>query len=280
MLHNAMEDQAAGLRKMLGKPETQMFVVLSAINPVKKNNVLLNLASAFISHGNSIHLLDTRIDKKGISSRTPQQIDLWDLALKSLALHQGYYEFTQGGRISKLSTKPTALIMQQKTEHLSNVISHLSTESNIWLIDSDLSQDNPFLLSEFSDSHIILLVSNTAQSIKYGYSYLKHISNTLGRRKVSLLVIDSDEEQAQLIHKNIKSAATQFLSTQVNYLGSIPQDEHLGLAAQLGKAIIEAFPSAKASYALKSMVSHLLDSKMTDTVLPRTTQLNHLVLEH
>jgi len=41
MLHSMLEDQAAGLRRMLGKQDTKKFVVLSAIPATHKNNLIL-----------------------------------------------------------------------------------------------------------------------------------------------------------------------------------------------------------------------------------------------
>jgi flagellar biosynthesis protein FlhG len=282
MLHSAIEDQASGLRRLLGKPETQRYVVISAIGHAQKNIFLLNLASSFIHQGSSAHLLDTRMDNNGVSARnfTASKLDLAELAQKNEPLHHGYYEFMQGGRISKLAAKPTSEILQSTRTKLSKVIEDLSSESNIWILDSEFNDDNPLLIPEFTDSHVLLLVTSSAQSIKNGYSYLKKIARQVGRRKVGLLVLNTDEDQALLVYKNMSSAANQFLSIQLQHLGTIPFDEHISMAAQLGKAIIEAFPTSKASNALKSIVSELLETKMRAPVTPPPNQLNHLVLEH
>jgi len=284
MLSNPINDQAAGLRRMLGKTQVHKYVVLSAISASQKNTLLLNLASSFIHQGSFAHILDTRIDNGGISTRTQncQKLDLWDLAFKDQPLHKGFYEYAQGGRISKLSNEPTQQMFDTKSQiqKLSSLIQNLLTDSNIWLIDAEFREDNPFLIPEFSDSEIILLVSNTPYSIKKGYSYIKHVCHTLGRRKVLLIVVNADETQAQLVHKNMSTAAKQYLSMNLGYLGSIPQDDYLARATQLGQAIIDAFPLSKASTAFRAVVSQLLGNSTPNLTSPPMSNLNHLILEH
>ena len=169
MLHSMMEDQAAGLRRMLGKPSTKNFIVLSAIPGTHKNSLLFNLASAVIHAGNSSHLIDARMDQSGISSRLKTQLksSLWDLSISNQPMHLGFYEFMQGGRISQLASIPTSQIIHHtsKLELLSKTLQNLSNDSNIWFIDTELKMDNPFLIPEFSESEVILIVSSTAASV-------------------------------------------------------------------------------------------------------------------
>jgi flagellar biosynthesis protein FlhG len=282
MLRNQMEDQAAGLRRLLGKSVGRKFVVLSSTSPAQKNIFLLNLASAMIHCGNSAHLLDTRMDDTGIGARsqTMNKLDLWDLALKSQPLQKGFYEFMLGGRISKLSTKPTANLLNKDQNFLTDVIERLSSESNIWLLDSELKLDNPFLIPEFTDSQILLLVSNQADSIKKGYTYLKQISQTMGRRQVFLILLNMDASQAQLIYRNMSSTANQFLAISLLQLGIVPADEHIGMAAQLGKALHEVFPHSKAAQSVKEIANHLLENQTTHVTPIPSQNSNHLVLEH
>ena len=284
MLHSMLEDQAAGLRRMLGKQDTKKFVVLSAIPATHKNNLIFNLASTLIRMGNSTHLLDTRIDYSGVSSKLTQLItyNLWDLSVQNKPIQNAYYEFMQGGRISHLGRQPTQEMLNQtsKLELLSSNIKSLNEESNIWLLDSELKLDNPFLIPEYSESDVILIVSSSPNSIKSGYSQLKHIANTVGRKKVSLLVHQSDEIQSQLIYKNISNAAKNYLSIPLSFLGNIPNDEYLSKSQLLGKSIIDAFPLSKSANAFKNITELLADQKLKQQFVAKPSTPQSLVLEH
>ena len=284
MLHSMVEDQAAGLRRMLGKQNTKNFVVLSAIAASQKNSLLLNLASSLIYAGNSTHILDMRTDHSGVSTRVQSLIksSLWDIAKKSQPLQACFYEFIQGGRISQLSKLAISEIVNQTStiDHLSKIIQSLSMDSNIWLLDADLKQDNPYLIPDFVESETILIVSSSPGSIKNGYSQLKHIANNYGRRKIGLLVINADDTQAQLIYKNIATASKDYLSIQLDFVGFIPEDDYLSKSALLGKSIIEAFPLSKASHAFRTIAESLMHKKSPSFVPKTSPNSQPLVLEH
>ena len=284
MLHSMMEDQAAGLRRMLGKPATKNFIVLSAIPGTQKNSLLFNLASAVIHAGNSSHLIDARMDQSGISARLKTQLksNLWDLSLTNQPRHLGFYEFMQGGRISQLASVPTSQMVQQasKLELLSQTLQNLSTESNIWFIDAELKMDNPFLIPEFAESEVILIVSSSAASIKNGYGQLKNIANTVGRKRVALLVNHTEDSQAQLVYKNIATAAKNYLSIPLSYLGHIPEDDYLIKSSMLGKSIIDAFPLSKSSQAFRSITEILIDQKLHQHFVAKPINSQPIVLEH
>jgi len=284
MLHSMVEDQAAGLRRMLGKQKTKNFVVLSAIAASQKNSFLLNLASSLIYAGNSTHILDMRTDQSGVSARVQSLIksSLWDIAKKSQPLQACFYEFIQGGRISQLSKLAISEIVSQTStiDHLSKIIQSLSMDSNIWLLDADLKQDNPYLITDFVESETILIVSSSPSSIKNGYSQLKHIANNYGRRKIGLLVINADDAQAQLIYKNIATASKDYLSVQLDFVGFIPEDDYLSKSALLGKSIIDAFPLSKASHAFRTIAESLMNKKSPSFVPKISLNSQPLVLEH
>jgi flagellar biosynthesis protein FlhG len=44
----------------------------------------------------------------------------------------------------------------------------------------------------------------------------------------------------------------------VRFLGNLPPDEHLARALQLGRPVVEAFPMASASIALREVAARLL----------------------
>lgn len=284
MLHSAPEDQAAGLRRMLSAPAIQHYVILSAIGTTHKNALLFNLASSLIHAGNSAHLMDMRIDTLGISARLQNTLstNLWDFSLQNQPIQESFYEFIPGGRISQLASIPTAHIVRNSAQYarLSRVIHTLSQDSNIWLLDTELKQDNPFLIPEFSQSDTILIVANTSTSIKSGYSQLKHLANTMGRRKVALLVHHAEEDQAHLVYKNIATAAKDYLSISLSYLGNLPCDDDYTKSSLLGKSIIEAFPLSRGAHAFRAITSALTDQTIQPQVLVPQQKLPPLILEH
>ena len=61
-------DQAAGLRRILGARKSRYVSVLTALEPAQKNLVLLNLAAALVRAGNEVQLLDASLNADGIAN--------------------------------------------------------------------------------------------------------------------------------------------------------------------------------------------------------------------
>jgi len=106
---------------------------------------------------------------------------------------------------------------------------------------------------------MVVLTSSTADSIKHAYAQIKALHGQLGRRQFLLMVVGATLAQAEKIQQNIAQAANQYLAVPVRFLGSIPNDEHLGRALQLGRPVVEAFPMASASVALREVAARLLN---------------------
>lgn len=282
MLHKPSQDQAAGLRKMLGAHAPKKFMFLSAISHAQKNNTLLNISSACIHMGSSIQLLDFRTDASGISFNAKKLSHLWDIALSKCQIEKGYIEYSQGGRISKLAAQPLMSLMKHQgvMSQLSEILQQLFNESNTWLIDADIQNNNPFQLAEFNDSELLILVDNQPNSIKSGYLYLKSISQELGKKSVSLIIQNAEHHQAEIIHRNMSSAANQFLAIPLKFAGHIPNDASILKASQLGKSVLEAFPLSEASQAFRNIASRLLEYSTSERRLNSFETLRQTVLEH
>jgi flagellar biosynthesis protein FlhG len=263
MSRSASRDQAEGLRRILASQAPRRFSFLSAITPAQKNAVLLNLAAALVRAGSEVQLLDASQSAQGIASRaTPAlQTSLWDAAQQGGATELAIREHDQGIRLARLSSQPLKQLSAQtaELENLSRLMNELSPAANVWLVDTDLDADNPFVLPELAQGDIIVLASNTPTSIKQAYTLIKAFHGQFGRRPFSLLVFGASNAQARMIGQNIALAANRYLAVKLTALGSIPADEHLSRAVQLGRAIVDAFPMAQASIAFREIAAQLLN---------------------
>lgn len=260
---SASRDQAEGLRRILSDQTPRRFSFLSAISPAQKNAVLLNLAAALVRAGSEVQLLDASQSERGIASRaTPAlQSSLWELAQQGGAPERAIREHDQGIRLARLSSQPLKQLSSQPI-HLANLtrlLVELAPAANIWLVDTDLNLDNPFLLPELARGEIIVLASNTPTSIKQAYTLIKAFHAEFGRRPFSLLVVGASAAQARMIGQNIALAANRYLAIKLTTLGNIPADAHLARAVQIGRAIVDAFPTAQASTAFREIAAQLLN---------------------
>ena len=136
----------------------------------------------------------------------------------------------------------------------------LKPDSNYWLIDVELEQDDPFVLPEIAQSELLVLTSTAPSSIKRAYSQLKAMQTRLDRRPCYLLVVSATTQQAELVQQNMAQAASRYLEIALTSLGSIPADEQLLQAESMGRALVSSQPKAEASVAFRRMATQLMSS--------------------
>ena len=50
----------------------------------------------------------------------------------------------------------------------------------------------------------------------------------------------ASEKEARVVYENMAQVANRYLAVKLNSVGSVPADEHLGRAMELGRAVVEA----------------------------------------
>jgi flagellar biosynthesis protein FlhG len=258
---NSGQDQAEGLRRMLGPISTHRITFLSAVPSSLKNTVLYNLAAALVQLGKEIHLLDASQSTNGVcSTATAPYSSLTDIAWQNAPPQSALSTLTPGIFLSRLASQPLnqSENIPAKIPELSITLQQLKPELDFCLVDADLENDNPFILPELAQGDVTVIASPTAESIKSAYLHIKSLHALLGRRPYQVLMVNTLPQQAKLILENMSKTANHYLAVPLTSLGSIPPDEFLGRAFKQGRPIIEAFPTASASVAFRAIANQML----------------------
>ena len=263
MSRNSGLDQAEGLRRILGAGNARYISFLSAISATQKNTFLLNFATALVNKGNDIHLLDATLNITGISSVSlPIKICLSDLNEENADKNSALIEHSRGIHVCKLTNQPIKKFTNNDSfvENISKTLNELKPDARICLVDTDLDYDCPFILPELAKSDVVVLATTTSESIKSAYLQIKALHNQLGKRSYHVLVIGTSPNKATLIHQNMSQVAKLYLAVPLISLGSIPNDEYLSRATQLGKTVVDAYPTAASAAAFRDIASKLADT--------------------
>lgn len=254
---NYQTDQAEGLRRMLAGPKPRIFTFLSALPDSEKSAMLINLGASLVRTGSDVLMVDTCTKSSGVMSRlgmTPK-VTLLEVARKEGALHEVVQTMPQGFGIATLTRGPSRLTSHcaDQSSRLTNAFGTLAKKSDIVLVDGELGTDDSFPISAMMQSEIVVQVSTSATSIKNAYGIVKRLNAKLGRHPFSLLVTGATEKEAQVVYENMAQAARRYLAVELYSMGSVPADEHLKKAANLGRSVVEAFPLALASVAFRRL---------------------------
>ena len=121
---------------------------------------------------------------------------------------------------------------------------------------------SPQGVSTIADSdHVLLVVSSEPTAFMDAYAMLKLLTLEYGCTAVSVIANMVDDEGAgRELFNRFSDVAARFLASELDFLGSIPRDEHLRAAVFRKRCCLDAFPETRASAALLHL-ARALDSR-------------------
>lgn len=252
-------DQAAGLRRIMAKPKPRIVSVLSASSAQAQPRLITNLAASMANQANDVLVMHASAHTPEHDCELEHTPTLLDVISDTHTLAQAIKSTTNGYASVKLMHKN--LFKKPNDAHtasqLNLVFNQLAQQYDMVLVDTMLNADHVLPLHKLNESEIIIQLSRKPESITEAYSLIKQICNELGRRSFGIIVDDSTDDQAQVVFGNIAQVAKRFMQIELEFFGAIPADSHLSRAAKLGRSVIDAFPLATASTALKQIAQRL-----------------------
>lgn len=254
-------DQAAGLRRIMAGPKPRLVSVLSASKKDEQAKIISNLAASLNRQGADVLVVHAGQD----TDEAFRHYDLnnlpslMDQAQGNFSNYNAIKTAAQGFAVSRLLPR-LRNIRQYDAESVSSLnqlFSTLASTHEIVLVDTMLTNDYVLPLDVLNQSEIVIQMNQKPDSIKQAYSLIKILCQQLGRRPFGILIHDADERTAQMVFKNIAEVARRFMHIELEFMGFIPTDVHLGRAAKLGRSVIDAFPMASASQAFKQLALKL-----------------------
>lgn len=255
-------DQAAGLRRLLARTSSRVVTVIGARDGIGATSMVVNLAAALATTGKDVLVLDENLTHDNVANT---------LALKSrhdllnvVRGEKAWQDVMLGGPCG-VHILPVARAMQNlpkldegQRERLLESLSAAAKGMDVVLIDA--ARDGHSVCASLSGDEPLLLVLNaTASGITESYSLLKRMAMHNGRQAFDIVVNKvGSERDALAVFDNMSQVARRHLQVRLEYLGHIPVDEKLKRATQLCRPVIEAFPAAPSSYAMREVAQGLL----------------------
>lgn len=252
-------DQAAGLRRIMAAPKPRVISVLSASPSGNQTRLIANIAASIVSLDGNVLLVHASQVSRESSYEVDKSPALLDVALGKASL-QSAIKVTKLGYVATRLMSRSALAKPMQSHNsalLNQVFSQLSTAFDIVMVDASLNDQQVLPITAMNESEIIIQLTRKPESITQAYSLIKQICSELGRRPFGIIVDDASDAQAQLVFRNIAQVAKRFMQIELEFFGAIPPDDHISRAAKLGRSVIDAFPVASASTALKKIAQRL-----------------------
>ncbi|MGN6390034.1 MAG: MinD/ParA family ATP-binding protein [Burkholderiaceae bacterium] len=245
---NFHHDQAEGLRRLLAGQRPRNFTFLATVQGVEKRAMLDNLCTSLVLAGSETVLLHAG-DVMGAGARQHAAIE--DVACGRRPLDEALHEARGGYRAARLWAADRSA-PKPDTGRLRETLHAVSADADIVI--TDVALDADAMARDFLwESDILVQATPDPASIKWAYGMIKRLNAEMGRQRINLLVTGATEQQGATVHANIAAAASRYLASSVDFLGSVPPDRYLTRAADLGRAVTDAFPMANASVAFRRL---------------------------
>lgn len=258
-MSNFQNDQAAGLRRIMAAPKPRVVSILSATTTDHQPRMMSNLAASIMGHGSDVLIVHASQNSREASYEVDKLPTILDVAESKATIQNAIRTTKLGYAVAKLMSKNklNGLLDTHTSASLNHVFNELATQYEIILVDATLNEQNMLSIPILNESEIIIQLTRKPESITQAYTLIKQICSELGNRSFGIIVDDATEAQAQIVFRNISQVAKRFMQIELEFFGAIPTDDHINRAAKLGRTVIDAFPLASASSALKKIAQRL-----------------------
>jgi flagellar biosynthesis protein FlhG len=101
---------------------------------------------------------------------------------------------------------------------------------------------------------VLVVVTDEPTSITDAYAQIKLLNRDYGLFRFRVVAnMVKTEQDGRLLFAKLAKVTDRFLDVALQYVGSIPFDEHVKKAVQKQRPVLEAYPRAKASLAFKAL---------------------------
>jgi flagellar biosynthesis protein FlhG len=234
-LVNFLVDQAEGLRRILAASRTRTVAVVAGTRGAGATSCIVNLARALTRSKKRVLIVDENHSSSNVAATLGLQarFDLKQVIEGYCKLSDALLHGAEGITVLPASRAAVALpkldvLMEQRAVQC---FAELERTADIVLIDvrNDAEEPSPFANAA---QEVIVVVSPGPSSITGGYSAVKRMSASHGRKRFHILVNRvQDGETADLVYRNMAQAASTHLDVALELMGAIPQDPAVSAAA-------------------------------------------------
>jgi flagellar biosynthesis protein FlhG len=263
-------DQAHGLRAATAAQRpVRVVAVASGKGGVGKTNVSVNLSVALAEMGRRVMLLDADLGLANIDVLLGLQprFTLSDVLDGRCGLEDTFLSGPLGITVVPAASGKRRMAELSFTEHagLIRAFSTMDREIDAMVVDTAAGISGSVCNFAEAAQEVIVVVCNEPTSITDAYALTKVLSREHGVERVQVLAnsVRSQHEGRELFEK-LSRVSERFLDVTLGYMGAVPYDDWLRRAVQKQQAVLQAYPSAPSSAALRAVARKLEQLALPD----------------
>lgn len=261
-------DQAAGLRRLFGRPQSRIVTFAAGSAGVGKSVLVANLAASLARQGKEVLVLDENT-RNSIATcfGALARHDLHQVINRERTLSEVLVTVAPGVRVlpAARAVKKLSRLSQSEQQALLESITGMERPADVILVDASLDHPLGFSPLGLVAHDTVIVISTSSESITDAYALIKKVSLGYARKNFRILInkVRSSDE-ARAIHENIAQLTHRRGLARLEYAGFVPLDEQLRQASRLCQPVVGLFPDAPAAKAYRRISSDFLNWPLPD----------------
>lgn len=230
----------------------QVVAVTGGKGGVGKTNVSVNLGVALCKLGRRVTLLDADLGLANVDvllGLKPRR-NLADVLEGHATLAEVVVPGPSGLRIVPAASGTQAMVQLGPREHagLISAFSEIAHQMDVLIVDTAAGISDEVISFLLAAQEIIVVVCNEPTSITDAYALIKVLNSQYAVKRVRVLAnMVRSQQEGKSVFAKLVTVTERFLEVTLEYAGWIPFDEHVRRSVQRQRAVVDAYPSSKAS---------------------------------
>ncbi|WP_291994518.1 AAA family ATPase [Candidatus Accumulibacter sp. ACC003] len=262
-------DQAAGLRRLFGRPQLRVVTFVAGGVGVGKSVVVANVAAALARQGRDVLVVDENTgDNVAAYFGAPAHYDLQQVIDRKKSLAEVIVAVAPAVRVLPAAGVVNQLANLSVAEQriLLDSLGEIGRPADVVLVDASLDHPLGFSPLGLAAQEAVIVVAPNGASITEAYALIKKVSLAYSRKDFRILVNKARTAgEAQAVYDNIADVTHTRRLARLDFAGYVPLDEHLRQASRLCQAVLGLFPESPAAGAYQRLASDLLAWPIADT---------------
>jgi flagellar biosynthesis protein FlhG len=245
-------DQAAGLRRILGRQTPKILTLVSGGSHCGKTSSAINLSVVLAQAGRNVLLLD---ENKGFHNvATALGLDADNDLLEALNGRLPFERTVQAGPEGLMvlaagkGVQALAGAGIEAHRRLKAGFERIGRGLDYIVVDTLAGASSRLLPFPLAGQEAILVSGTGGDAQADAYGMLKLLHQEPGRGKTRLLIsMVAHEAEGKAVFRNIDNVARRYLGIALDYLGAVAQDSSIRKGRHVGRAAVEMFPDAPSS---------------------------------
>jgi flagellar biosynthesis protein FlhG len=256
-------DQAAGLRRLLGRPSLRIVTFAAGSIGVGKSVAVANLAASLARQGREVLVVDENTED-GIAAYygVLARYDLQQVIDREKSLSEVILPVAPGIRVLPVArvVRHLARLSDAEQRILLGCLNEIGPPADVLLVDASLDHPLGFSPLGLAAHETVIVVSPSSAAITEAYALIKKVSLGYARQDFRILVNKARAaREARAIYDNIARVTGSRGLARLDYAGYVPVDEHLRQASRLCQPVSALFPDSPAAKAYQTVANDLLN---------------------